>query len=78
MYLFTGVVLDRLSSALSHIDVVVQRLLTLLFKSVPVAIVSEEFDDVLHSEVCEVSLAKKCLDDLFGLSKESPTSSSNF
>ena len=62
---------DRLSFTYSHIEVVVQRLLTLLFKRVPVATVSERRDDAVHGEVCEVSLPKQRLHSLLRLSKES-------
>ena len=65
------VVLDRVSFTLSHIEEVVQRLLPLLFKSVPVAVLSENRDDTVHSEVWEISLPKQSFDKLLRLSKES-------
>ena len=44
--------------------------MTFLFDGVPAVIVSERLD-VVHGEVCEVSLTKQCLDELLRLSKGS-------
>ena len=57
----SDVFLRRLSITLSHMEVIVQRILAPLFRSVPVAIVSECHDDVVHGEVCEVPLPRQRL-----------------
>ena len=65
------VVLNRLSFSLSHFEVVVQRCLAFLFRGVRVAVLPERLDDVVHGEVCEVSLPELRLGGLLRLSRAS-------
>ena len=55
---------------LSHLEAVVQRLLTLLFQSVSVTIVSERLDDVVRVKFARVSLPKQRLDNRLRLFQE--------
>ena len=51
-------VLHRFDFSLSHIEVVVWRLLVLLFKSVTVVVVVECLHDVMYDKVCEFLLSE--------------------
>ena len=65
------VLLDRLCSPLSHIKAVVERFLTLFFRSL------QRLYDA-HAEVCKDSLSQCRLDDLLQLCKKSSSVLSRF
>ena len=63
-----NVILNAFSLALSHVAIVIQCLLSKLFRKFSIPVVFEAFDDVVHCELCNILCSELCFHNGFRLS----------